>query len=157
MSWVAQARLIYAGLRNRLGLRETPVSQDFTLSNGIIPVTSVDDVLRERQILSYGPADPGADGWITVYTVPAGRRITIHSVKASRSSGTGLVFSALAILTRASIRHPIAEPAGASAVLFAPTNIASAIAGDLIQVYGSSYVAGAEITATMLIIGEDAY
>ena len=86
MKKVTKVRLMER-LRVRFGLEElTP--EMFAVLEKIIPITSIDRLAQEHGALQYTLTSITGTGYKTVYTVPAGKSLTITSIWIRTISGT---------------------------------------------------------------------
>jgi len=128
----------------------------FVLSPIVSPITNVDELLKTPRTV-YFAVTPSGPGWLTVATVPVGKRWHLHSVNVSVTGSASV--STVAVLEAskpAGQEAYIASPAASGAVFAYLAHPVTLDAEWGILIYVATYTSG-NVIGSLIIEEEDAY
>jgi hypothetical protein len=153
-----QKASIIQRLIRRFNLQSGSFNEEFSLSETVIPITNVDELLEAVKIDLQTPASVSATGWVLLATVPLGKKWTLVSFKARLSSGT-YTFNAIGLEKEASINKvSVLESASSvTSLIYAPHTKLVLEQGDKIYVYVDAYTGTGNLQYQAVYYESDAF
>jgi len=152
-------REIDSRLVARFSLSEVPtVKIPYIIPKWITPITNIDALLRTPKAVSDGEQTPTGTGYITMLTVPDGKRWWLYSYKLYRSTGAAELTNQENLYDSSEAQNhglgSYTPAAGRSYEFNTPIPLDE---GDYISTNVSTHNAGDKLTMTAWVEEEDAY